>query len=155
MQLIHPITTQAFLIYYLPPQMKNSIHTKKIKSGMTILEMTVVIVLLMALVSILFIGATSWRRGSDRSSNLLNLRNTQQAMRGHQNLRIDQTINTFGQTDLERYMKFPTALGGGGAEGITYTAGTVFTAKGVLWLTAAYGTSFTGAAPPASLISEW
>jgi len=135
--------------------MKNSNHFRKTKSGMTILEMTVVIVLLMALVSVLFIGATAWRQGTDRSTNLLNLRNTQQAMRGHQNLQIDPAVTAFIQADLERYMRFPTALGGGGATGITYAAGTAFTTRGVLWLAATYGTSYVGAAPPLTLTNQW
>jgi hypothetical protein len=54
-------------------------------------------------------------------------------------------------------MKMPTAIGGGGTVGIAYTAGTVYTAKGVLWLTAAYGTDYPSAsyAPPSTLYSEW
>ena len=59
----------------------------KAKSGMTLLELTVVILVLLSLISILFIGARAWKKGSDRSANIMNIRNTQQAIRGHQNLK--------------------------------------------------------------------
>lgn len=57
------------------------------KSGMTLLELTVVILVLLSLISILFIGARAWKRGSDRAGCLIVIRNVQVAMRGDQNLR--------------------------------------------------------------------
>jgi len=59
----------------------------KRKSGMTLLELTVVILVLLSLIAILFIGARAWKRGSDRAGCLMNIRNLQQAMRGDQNMR--------------------------------------------------------------------
>lgn len=144
-------------------------HTPNAKRGMTILEMTVVIVLLMALVSILFVGATAWKKGTDRSTNLLNLRNCQQAMRGAQNMAMDQTLTAFtlgtatsnSPTELLTYMKFPAHIGGGTAAAATnifYAAGTNYTAKGVLWLTATYGaTEYPEASfkPGTTITSDW
>lgn len=52
---------------------------------MTLIELTVVILVLLSLISILFVGATSWKKGSDRAGCILNMRNIQQAVRGHQN----------------------------------------------------------------------
>lgn len=57
------------------------------KSGMTLLELTVVILVLLSLISILFIGARAWKKGSDRAANILNVRNVQQAVRAHANVR--------------------------------------------------------------------
>jgi len=54
---------------------------------MTLLELTVVILVLLSLIAILFIGARAWKRGSDRAGCLINIRNLQQAMRGDQNMR--------------------------------------------------------------------
>lgn len=90
-------------------------HSMKAKSGMTLLELTVVILVLLSLISILFVGARAWKKGSDRSANIMNIRNTQQAMRGHQNMNDvkDADISgstpraAFTQTTLETYMKFP------------------------------------------------
>ena len=131
--------------------------TKKQTSGMTILELTVVILVLLALISILFVGATAWKKGSDRAANLMNIRNCQQAMRGAQNVALDTSLTAFTSTDLATYMKMPTTIGGSTALGMSYTPGTVYTAKGVLWLTVAYGTDYPSAtnAPPTTLYSEW
>lgn len=56
-------------------------------SGMTLLELTVVILVLLSLISILFIGARAWKRGSDRAACILNVRNAQVAIRGYANIR--------------------------------------------------------------------
>jgi prepilin-type N-terminal cleavage/methylation domain-containing protein len=58
----------------------------KRKSGMTLLELTVVILVLLSLISILFIGARAWKRGSDRAGCILNIRNMQQAVRSYGNM---------------------------------------------------------------------
>jgi prepilin-type N-terminal cleavage/methylation domain-containing protein len=105
-------------------------QSMKAKSGMTLLELTVVILVLLSLISILFVGARAWKKGSDRSANILNLRNTQQAMRGHENMRPDPTDNTFGVAELTQYMKNPTPP----VSDVTYTPASTITAEGVLWL---------------------
>ena len=66
--------------------MKLTYNTKRAK-GMTLLELTVVILVLLSLIAILFVGARAWKKGSDRSANILNVRNVQQAVRGHANMR--------------------------------------------------------------------
>src|SRR6218665_206335 len=118
-------------------------HTTKRTAGMTLLELTVVILVLLSLISILFVGARAWKKGSDRSTNILNLRNAQQAVRGHANMNPDiVTID-------EGVIFGPAGDGVGGSlrrpatpNGVTtYTGGTVNPATGVLWLTAAYSDS--------------
>jgi len=54
---------------------------------MTLLELTVVILVLLSLIAILFVGARAWKKGSDRAGCLMNIRNLQQAVRGDQNMR--------------------------------------------------------------------
>ena len=54
--------------------------------GLSLLELTVVIAILLALVSIMFVGARAWKRGSDRAACVLTLRNVQVATRSYQNL---------------------------------------------------------------------
>jgi type II secretory pathway pseudopilin PulG len=75
------------------PKKRNTPNTMKLntrnvtkKSGMTLLELTVVILVLLSLISILFIGARAWKRGSDRAGCIMNIRNVQQAVRGQQNM---------------------------------------------------------------------
>jgi type II secretory pathway pseudopilin PulG len=70
--------------------------TMKRKAGMTLLELTVVILVLLSLISILFIGARAWKKGSDRAANILNIRNVQQAVRAHVNVRGLTTPATVG-----------------------------------------------------------
>jgi prepilin-type N-terminal cleavage/methylation domain-containing protein len=99
-------------------------QSMKAKSGMTLLELTVVILVLLSLISILFIGARAWKKGSDRSANIMNIRNTQQAMRGHQNMKELKIADTFDRATLETYMKFPKDIGEGTAtDGVAYTPG--------------------------------
>ncbi len=54
--------------------------------GLSLLELTVVIATMLALLSVLFAGARGWKRGSDRASCIINLRNTQLAVRSYQNM---------------------------------------------------------------------
>jgi type II secretory pathway pseudopilin PulG len=61
-------------------------RTTKRASGMTLLELTVVILVLLSLISILFIGARAWKRGSDRAGAILTIRNVQQAVRSFANM---------------------------------------------------------------------
>jgi prepilin-type N-terminal cleavage/methylation domain-containing protein len=120
-------------------------HSMKAKSGMTLLELTVVILVLLSLISILFVGARAWKKGSDRSANIMNIRNTQQAMRGHQNMNdvkdADITGSTpraaFTQATLETYMKFPKDVN----TTVSYQPGTQITPA--------------SAAPPTSYAHIW
>ena len=54
--------------------------------GMTLLEMTVVILVLMSLVTLLFVGARTWKRGSDRALCVANIQIVQKGLRGYSNL---------------------------------------------------------------------
>ncbi len=80
------------------------------KSGMTLLELTVVILVLLSLMTILFIGARQWKKGSDRAGCIMNLRNIQQAVRGHQNM----TGHNAGDTPTSPAITSATFIGSGG-----------------------------------------
>lgn len=71
-------------------------NTKNIisKKGMTLIELTVVILVLLSLMSVLFIGARAWLRGSDRASAALLIRNAQQGVRSHSNIMGVDTPNS-------------------------------------------------------------
>lgn len=67
--------------------MKNNLPPRfVITRGMTLVELTVVIVVLLALSAMTYIGGRAWKRGSDRSACIMNLRNFQVATRSYQNL---------------------------------------------------------------------
>jgi prepilin-type N-terminal cleavage/methylation domain-containing protein len=57
----------------------------KNKKGMTLLELTVVILVLLSLIGILFVGGRAWKKGSDRAASTLQIRNVQQAVRSYSN----------------------------------------------------------------------
>ncbi|MES2997099.1 MAG: prepilin-type N-terminal cleavage/methylation domain-containing protein [Verrucomicrobiota bacterium] len=116
----------------------NTTHIVKRKPGMTLLELTVVILVLLSLISILFIGARAWKKGSDRAANILNIRNVQQAVRAHANVRelavtaplLDATIMP---TDGTGYIKPPTPPAA--ATDAAYIYGTTVPAIGTLYVT--------------------
>ncbi|MBB5352361.1 type II secretory pathway pseudopilin PulG [Haloferula luteola] len=113
--------------------MKLQNQTKRAK-GMTLLELTVVILVLLSLISILFVGARAWKKGSDRAGCIMNIRNVQQAARGYQNmyglsegagLTSDKLIGTGGYLE-----NAPTCPGSG-----DYSFGTTVPAVGDLYMT--------------------
>lgn len=78
--------------------MQTKLHLRSKKRGMTLLELTVVILVLLSLISILFIGARAWRKGSGKAGCIMNIRNVQQVVRSYQNMHnysAGRTINVF------------------------------------------------------------
>lgn len=125
-------------------KLTNTQNMKASKSGMTLLELTVVILVLLSLISILFIGARAWKKGSDRAASILQIRNVQQAVRSFSNMNglnpgdgaTEITAKGFGTLESEVFGpgKFiendPTAAGASHPAGTGYayaptTAGTI------------------------------
>ena len=129
----------------------------KRKSGMTLLELTVVILVLLSLISILFIGARAWKKGSDRAANILNIRNVQQAVRAHINVRGLVATDNVDDSEIigtGRYLNEPVAPNGD----ITYTHPDKLVSAlppGTLFLVAAYGTTSADYAPSTTTTAEW
>jgi type II secretory pathway pseudopilin PulG len=97
---------------------KSRIH----RSGMTLLELTVVILVLLTLIGILFIGARAWKNGADRSACILTVRNAQNAIRAYANTRgLDEGANIPGGLSREAaitgpdnyFTSWPECPGGG------------------------------------------
>ena len=63
-------------------------------SGMTLLELTVVILVLLSLVVLLFIGAAGWKNGADRALCIANLEIVQKSVRSFANLNDKQPGET-------------------------------------------------------------
>lgn len=133
----------------------NNTQVVKRKSGMTLLELTVVILVLLSLISILFIGARAWKKGSDRAANILNIRNVQQAVRAHANVRGLLEGAALASTDIVGTGKYLNSVTAPNSD-ITYTYDAAVPVIGDLYLNAAYtsGTS-TDYAPTAGSTSEW
>lgn len=56
------------------------------RSGMTLLELTVVILVLLSLISVLFVGSQAWKHGSDRAGCILQISQVQHGVRSFANL---------------------------------------------------------------------
>ena len=59
---------------------------KKGQAGLTLIEVTLVIAVLLGLISVLFIGVAAYKKGSDRAKCILNISTVQKAARSYQNL---------------------------------------------------------------------
>ncbi len=97
--------------------------------GMTLLELTVVILVLLSLISILFVGARAWKKGSDRAGCIMNIRNVQQAVRGHQNMSNKTTADNIVTTEIigsNGYIETTPSCPSGG----TYTLASTYPAIG-------------------------
>ena len=135
--------------------MKQKPSTKR-KSAMTLLELTVVILVLLSLIAILFVGAQAWKKGTDRAGCILNIRNVQQAVRGHQNLfnlaegAALPRATIYSATADSAYLKTPVCPGGG-----TYDEAVVTVpAVGTLYLPCSKASIANGNHAPATY-SEW
>jgi type II secretory pathway pseudopilin PulG len=94
--------------------MKTNTLNQKRKAGMTLLELTVVILVLLSLISILFVGARAWKKGSDRAGCIMNIRNVQQAVRGYANMRPEATSVPLATIlGADGYLKTPSCPAGG------------------------------------------
>ena len=123
------------------------------KSGMTLLELTVVILVLLSLISILFIGARAWKKGSDRAANILNIRNVQQAVRGHANIHGLTEGAALASTVIVgdgKYLNAPVPP----TSDLTYAYGSVVPAVGILYLEVS-GDTNNEYSPTAATIAQW
>jgi type II secretory pathway pseudopilin PulG len=128
-------------------------NNKAIKSGMTLLELTVVILVLLSLIAILFVGARAWKRGSDRAGCIMNIRNVQQAARGHSNMNNTPTVvppatDVYG-SGANAYLPTPSCPAGG-----SYTYSTADASAGVVFLTCSLSAAADGGHVPTGT-STW
>lgn len=72
-------------------------------SGMTLIEMAIVILIIISLVTILLIGAKAWKSSADRVGCIMNIRNFQQALRSYQYMNDVQPE----PTEYQRGGQFP------------------------------------------------
>ncbi len=55
-------------------------------AALTLIEVTLVVAVVLGLVSVVFIGATSYKEGANRSMCILNISKVQKAVRAYQNM---------------------------------------------------------------------
>ena len=131
-------------------------HMKR-KAGMTLLELTVVILVLLSLISILFIGARAWKKGSDRAANILNIRNVQQAVRAHANVRGLAISDSLDDSEIVGPGKYLNSVTSPVTSAMTYAYLDEVPPMGTLYLDVTYIGSDDEATygPTAGSYSEW
>lgn len=114
---------------------------RRYPKGLTLIELTVVILVLLALITVLFIGGRAWKKGSDRAGCILNIRNAQQAVRSYQNLRglpdgapLNFSADIVGSGNFVETYPLCPAIG-------TYTPATTLPGLGTLVLPCSLATS--------------
>jgi len=120
--------------------------------GLTRLEVVVLMFIGFCIFGMLYVATVVWKRESDKAQNIMNLRNTQQAMRGHEGMRNLRTGSSFTRADLETYMRFPEDVN----THVTYTPGDKVTPVGTLWLRVSPAGDVGGTyGPDAHHIANW
>ena len=143
-------------------KLTNTSNMKAFKPGMTLLELTVVILVLLSLISILFIGARAWKRGSDRAASILMIRNVQQAVRSNANMSALNTGDPMVLADIFGAGKFlpnnPVLGTHPAGTGTSYAYGaagaTTIPAVGVLYMVVT-GTDNLYYMPAPASVSDW
>lgn len=82
------------------------------------MELSLVILILIALIAVTFMGATAWKKGSDRTMAILMIRNAQMGMRTHVQIEgietptdLNMPENIFGQNKfVSNGIDFATGL---------------------------------------------
>lgn len=59
---------------------------RNLRPGLTVLEVTILIMVLFALIGVLFSGAKAYKRSSDRAACVMNIHKVQNAVRSYSNL---------------------------------------------------------------------
>ena len=112
---------------------KNTLRKNK---GMTLLELTIVILVLLTLIGVLFFGAKAYKQGADRSACILNIRNVQQAMRAYCNMNQKNVGDDLASTDFigaDLFLEQEPECPGGGTYALDNTD--VVPEPGVVYMT--------------------
>ena len=83
--------------------MKTKLNLKNAK-GMTLIELTVVILVLLSLISVLFIGAKAWKDGADRADCIVYIGQFQKGVRSWGNIGEKSNTDSWAQADIEPYV---------------------------------------------------
>jgi prepilin-type N-terminal cleavage/methylation domain-containing protein len=135
------------------------------KKGMTLLELTVVILVLLALIAILFVGGRAWKRGADRAASVLMIRNVQNAVRSYANMNEKVPGGDVSPSDIfgpGKYLEVdPTAAGSKHPAGDPYSyayvanGGAKIPQIGELYIHTTGGTEPEYYNPDPDEIAEW
>ena len=129
--------------------MKPTFLPRRLNSGMSLLEITLVLGLILALITALLFGISAFTDGSDRARCIMNLVNVQKAMRSFMNLYEYKPGNTYTSTGIGGLAgtlsanifgtgKFidtpPTCPTDAGTSAYQYPTPDLFPAIGTMWI---------------------
>ncbi len=77
----------------------NNIRSRRYESGMTLIEISLVIALLLGLIAVVFLGIGSYRKGSDKAKCKMQLAAVQKAVRSTANFQNLNIAAVFATTD--------------------------------------------------------
>ena len=86
------------------------LNNYKKQAGLTLIEITLVIAVLLGLISVLFIGVSAYKEGSNRAKCILNISSYQKAVRSYQNLYEKSATDTYDVADVAATGKLLEAL---------------------------------------------
>lgn len=121
---------------------------------MTLIELTVVILVLLTLIGVMFIGANAWKNGSDRVLCILNLQSVQKGVRSYSNLHGRSPGETVPglQAEVIGLGRFVDAMPECPAQGSYTSSGDVIPMLGSLYLECSLSAS--GAHAPTN-VEDW
>ncbi|MEC5127942.1 type II secretion system protein [Verrucomicrobiales bacterium BCK34] len=120
------------------------------QAGLTLIEVTLVIAVLLGLISVLFIGVSAYKEGSNRAKCILNISNVQKAVRSYQNLYELSVASTLAKATIigtGKMLESDPACSSGG----TYTYATAVPAIGTAYLTCSLAGTDNSQHNPSSL----
>lgn len=128
------------------------------KKGMTLIEISLVVALLLSLIAILFLGIAAYKKGADRAKCVIQLSSIQKAVRSHQNMfdgvaggALVHTTTLMGAgLYFENVLNCPDTATPG-----AYTYLAVYPAVGVAYTTCSLSGGTTLHAPSATAVLSW
>lgn len=112
---------------------------------MTLIELTVVILVLLSLVSLLFVGARAWKAGSDRAACTMQIRQVQVAVRSFANINNYEAGTDISPVNLQAAIigsgSFVEATPACPGNGLYTFGGNVIPAVGTLYMTCSLSVS--------------
>ena len=107
---------------------------QKTKRGLTLIEVTLVIAVLLSMTTILFVGVSAFKKGAERADCILNIATVQKAARSYQNLYGLQTGTTMAVGDIAGTGKFLESTPACPTPSGAYTFGTAVPGPGVAFV---------------------
>lgn len=109
-------------------------------AGLTLIEMTLVVAVLLLLIAVLFVGVSAYSEGSNRAGCILNISNLQKATRAYQNVYELVPGNALPSTSLigsNRFVETSPVCKSGG----TYSFAGVVPPIGTAYMTCSLGST--------------